>query len=356
MANQVLYGFHNLKDLMTQRVSTIDTTVINTAIQDTLTEHNRQMDALLSLFVKRTTMGSARFVSPAVRRLQPLDEAGRARPTKRAGYYDVGFPLLMAGDAWGADYVTRQKMTVQEVNDNLAASLSADFRWMRDHILAALFDNVGWTFGDPLLGNLAVKGLANADSVQYLLQSGGDSGATSQHYLAQAAAIADATNPYPTIYSLLLSHPENSGNVIALIPTALKATTEALAVFAEADSDPDITLGSGSSRLTGTLSESVPGTVIGKANNVWIVEWPSLPATHIIAVATDGEPPLAMREDEEAQLRGYRAVAERNDYPWWEAQYMRRAGFGAWNRVGAVVQRVGNAAYAIPTGYTSPMA
>ena len=86
------------------------------------------------------------------------------------------------------------------------------------------------------------------------------------------------------------------------------------------------------------------------------MEWPSLPSDYTISVTTGGEKPIAMREDVEAELRGFKKVAERNDHPWYESQWLRRAGFGAWNRVGALVYRTNNATYAIPTNYSSPMA
>lgn len=355
MANQVLYGFHNMRDLLSQRVTDSNVAEVNKAIDDTLAEHNRSLDALLALFCKKTTDPSVRYKSATAKRLQPLDEIGRALPTKRAGYYTAGFPIQDAGDAFGVDFVTRTKMTVQEVNDWLNTTLIADKRWMRDHILAALYTNVDWTFPDQLVGDLTVHPLANGDSVVYNVQTGADVGATAQHYVGQAAAIADATNPYPTLYSLLISKPENSGDVIALIPTGLRATTEALATFTTA-ADPNITPGNASDTLTGTLGAAVPGKLIGyETSGVWIVEWPALPANYVIAVTTEGERPLAMREHAETELQGFKRVADRNDYPWYESQYVRRAGFGGWNRVGAAVMRISNATYAIPTNFTAPM-
>jgi hypothetical protein len=63
-----------------------------------------------------------------------------------------------------------------------------------------------------------------------------------------------------------------------------------------------------------------------------------------------------MREEPEAGLQGFKRVAQRNDHPFYEDQYLRIAGFGAYNRIAAVVYRIGNASYAIPSGFTSPMA
>lgn len=355
MANQILYGFHNLQDLANERVTEVGVSVVETALGQALEEHNRQMDALTGFFVEPTTQFKTRFSSVTAARLQPLDENGRARPIKPSGYYDVAFPLLSGGTAWGYDYVTGQKMTVGEVERTTRTMLMADNRWMRDHILAALFANVDWTFTDPLHGALTIKGLANADTQVYQLFSGGDVGATSQHYLAQAAAIDDgADNPFPTIYSTLIQHPENSGDVVAFVPSNLVAAIEALATFSPV-SDPNIREGSNTAVLTGTLGGSLPGTLIGYVDKVWIVEWRTLPDSYIIATTTGGDRPIAMREDEEAVLRGFKQVATRDDHPFYERQYLRRAGFGAWNRVGALVYRIGNASYAIPTGYTNPM-
>jgi hypothetical protein len=356
MANQVLYGFHNLRDLLTERVTDTNIPQINAAIDQALAEHNRQMDALMSLFVRTTTEYKQRYRSAKNKRLQPLDEIGRARPTKRAGHYDVAWPIQDAGDAFGVDYVTRVKMTVQEVNDWLAETMIADKRWLRDHLLAALLDNTTWTYPDQAYGDLTIQPLANGDATVYNLQSGADTGATAQHYTGQANAIgAGADNPYPVLRDLLMNKPENGGEVIAFIPSGLRAATEALATFIER-TDPNIAPGTSTTQLTGTLGVSYPGRLVGyETSGVWIVEWMQLPAGYVIAVATEGERPLAMRQHPEAQLQGFRRVADRDDYPWYESQYVRRAGFGAWNRVGAAVREIADATYEIPTGYTTPM-
>lgn len=355
MANQVLYGFTQLKDVFGQRVSTVGVDVVSRAIQASVAEHNRQIDAMLTLFAKRTTEFKVRYKTPAAARLQPIDENGRARPIKSAGYYDISFPLQMGATAWGANFVSRAKMTVQEANDQTATLIMADIRWVRDHILAALYTNASWSFVDEDKGTLTIKGLANSDTDTYLIQAGADAGATDTHYLAQAAAIADGTNPYPSIYSELAEHPENGGEVVALIPTDLKATTEALTNFVELP-DANIQPGSATARLVGNLGVSLPGKLLGYVDKVWVAEWKALPSNYIVATMTDAEPPLAMREDVESSLRGFNMVAERNDHPFYESQWIRRAGFGAYNRVGALVYRVGDAAYAIPTNYSSPMA
>lgn len=357
MANQVLYGFYNRRDLLDQRVTDSNIAEFNTAIDETLAEHNRQLEASLALFAQRTTEYKERYRSAAQTRNQPLDENGRARPIKLAGYVDVAYPVLGSGNAWGANYITRAKMTGREVQNIVNTILTGDKRWMRDHILAALFAADGWTFPDPLHGDLTIEGLANGDSVTYQIMRGTNAASTDTHIRAQSASIADNANPFDDIYEELIEHPENSGQVIALVPTNLKASIEALTAFKQ-EPDPNIRVGTDSDVLVGRLGVAVPGTVIGYVNKVWIVEWPALPDSYIVATTSEGDRALAMREEPEAELQGFVRVVDNQpapQHPFYESQYLRLAGFGARNRVGAVVWRIGDASYAVPTGYESPM-
>lgn len=356
MANSILYGFHTLENVMDQRVNEVGADTVSAAIDAAVAEHNRQMDALLALFAQRTTGFKVRYKTPAAARLQGLDDNGRAVPIRPAGFYDVAFPLHSAGSAWGSTYRSRAKMTVQEANDATATLIGADLRWMRDHVLAALFTNASWAHTDAEHGTLTIKGPANGDTDVYLITQGADAGATDNHFSAQAAVVADGTDPTENIVNELTEHPENSGDVVLLIPTAQKASYKGLAAFHPV-ADPKIQRGSGSDVLTANLGIDTPGEVFGYHDDgAWLVEWKSLPAGYIVGATTDGEAPLALREEEESTLQGFNRVAERNDHPFYESQWLRIAGFGAWNRTGAFVQRVGNGAYAIPTGYTSPMA
>lgn len=79
MANQVLYGFMNLKDAFNSRVEDVGIGVVNAAIDETLAEHARQLANLMSLFVDPTQEYKLRYKTPSTASLQPLDENGRAR-------------------------------------------------------------------------------------------------------------------------------------------------------------------------------------------------------------------------------------------------------------------------------------
>lgn len=359
MANQVLYGFHNLGDLKAN-VTDVPTPVINGAIDAAMQLHTNALYATLSLFAERTTNFKEKYKSVITARSQPLDENGKALPIKGGTSYDVAYPIQYSGNAWGANFITRAKMTLQDVNDITNTMITGDAIWMRDHLLAALTygssGGSGWTFNDPLRGNLTVLGLANGDSQTYGRKSGSSSADT--HILGQSSAIDDSNNPYDDIYTELMEHPENGGQVICFIPTNLKATTEALTAFKYVG-DPNITYGTGADSLTGKLNTPVPGEVLGYVNKCWIVEWSALPDSYIVATTTEGNKTLALREEPEPSLQGFFRATDNQvagDHPFYESQYLRLAGFGARNRVGSVVYLIGNATYSTPSGYGSPMA
>lgn len=356
MANQVLYGFLNMEGEFDQHISDSNVTEVTTAIDASVAEHNRQMNALMGLFVQPTTEYKVRYAQIGASRSQPLDENGRARPIVPSGFYDVGFPIRDSGNAWGATFKAREKLTVGDANRITATMLNGDKVWMRDQMLAALFATTAYNYIDPKYGTIAVEPLANGDAVTYQ-RAGSLTSSADTHQLGFANAIgAGADDPYPDIHDELVEHPENDGEVLALIATDQRATTEALTGFHQV-TDPNIALGISSDRLVGSLGTAVPGEVIGYHDSgVWIAEWSSLPNGYIIGCMTAGSPALAMRQEPEAALQGFiRVPDQRIDHPFYETQYVRFAGFGGWNRVGAVAVEIGDASYDVPTGYTPPI-
>jgi hypothetical protein len=355
MANALLYGFYQLKDLANTRAINVRTDILRTAIVASVAEHNAQINNLIGLFAQPTTDYQVRYRTPTNGRLQAGDENSRALPFKGTTY-TTSFPIQKGDAAWGTNFITRQKMTVQQVNDAVSDMLTADVNWMRDHILAGLFYNgAGWTSPDPEWGDLTILGLANGDTTVYVKQ--GTAPATDTHYYAQAAAIADATNPYDDLYAELSEHPENAGgDVVTFIASDLVATTEALANFAPV-ADANVQTGSADAVAIGRPGTAIPASarLLGRVNSQWVAEWPAIPSGYGVALATGGPPPLAMRQDPEPELQGFVQADNREDFPYQEAQFFRRAGFGAWNRVGAVAFRIGNASWAIPTSFGSPM-
>lgn len=358
MANALLYGFMQLKDLAATRAIEVDPDLLISSVEMTVEEHNREVNAILGLFSEERDIPQLQFTGSAITRNQPLDENGRPRPIKPVAPYTVGFPIWTSGNAWGANRITNAKITVQKLNDIIGQILYGDFAWLRDQMLGTLFDNVGYTFADPIVGNVAVKGLANGDTVTYAIStSGADSLATDTHYLAQANAIDNSNNPFPTIYTELTEHPENSTEVIAFINSAQYTAVSGLTNFV-AVQDTNIEPAMTAARLTGTVDAMLPARamLMGRVDKVWIAQWNAIPSTYVVAISAGGTPPLVRRVDPEPELQGFRPVDRIDQFPFFQDNWQRRMGFGGWNRVGAVVLRTGNGTYAVPTNYTVPMA
>lgn len=354
MANSIAYGFIGQEYLFGQRVSDSNIATVREAIALSVAEHNRQANAVLTEFAEPTTDVQIRYQMANSGTLQPLDEWGNPIPVKEGASYDVGFPIQGGGTAWGDNRVTRAHMTVEEVNDYTLNAMQKDADWIKRHALAAMFDNVSWAFQDPQHGAITVQPLANGDTVEYYKMNGASS--VDNHYLAQAAAIDDSNNPFPTVFSELMEHPENAGGTpVAYVPTNLVTTVTGLTNFHEVG-DPDIALGIGNNQLRASFAAGIGNEVLGKVDKVWIVEWAMLPDSYLVAVPRGAEPPLAMRQYVPAELQGFFTEEHSPDGNLQEHRFIRYAGFGARNRVGAVVLRVGNASYAIPSGYDAPLA
>lgn len=361
MANQVIYGFHTLQQRFAEPVQAVGEQVINTAITQAIQEHNDQLNKFTRLFLQAgITDASRTFRLGTTTRNQPLDEFGRPLPIRGGAQYSVGLPMILSGNAIGRTWLEAQKLRVEDVNRIVADIIDGDRSWVFDHILAALVNNASYPFIDRDKGTVTVLPIANGDTQVYSVPNGAFSGSTDNHLLAQANAIgAGADNPFPTIFQELAEHPENggagSGRVIAFIPTNLKASVTGLATFYR-PTNSDLTPGNAATILTGNLGVDVPGTVLGMEDSgVWVVEWPRLPSNYIIAVATSGQPAIAERVDDQTSLRGFIEVEGNQDFPWYQRNWIRQVGYGAWNRVGALVMRIGNGSYAVPTGYASPM-
>lgn len=355
MANTLAYGFVGLENLMAQRLTDSNIAIVQDAIVQSVAEHNRQVIALAGEIFDPTEAYKVRFRQPGAGTMQPLDDKGNPLPVQEQGYYDVAFPIQGAGTAFGDNRVTRALMTVEEVNEHVVNSLLRDSDWMKRHILAAMFDNTAWTFTDKLYGALTIQPLANGDAVTYLKNDG--TVATDDHYYAQAAAIADAANPFPTIYTELMEHPVNANSeVVVYASSSLTSSIESLANFLPV-LDPNTVPGISSDSLQGSTAVGMGQELLGKVDRCWVVEWSNLPSGYMIAVARGAaKKVLQMREYPAAGLKGLFQETNNVDGNSIETRFIRYAGFGALNRLGAVAAYIGGGSYVIPTGYTTPLA
>lgn len=358
-APAIAYGFVGLQHLFATRVNTAGIEITYRAIEESAAEHSRVINELMSQWVEPTEMAQEQFELPTGGTLQPLDEWGRPRPRKHTGNYQVAYPIRGGGDAWASNRIASALMTVQEVNRNMIAAQMADANWLRENTMAAVLDNTTWTFNDKTqgawkgLGDITIQPLANGDTVQYTRKNG--STAIDDHYLAQAAAIADGANPFPTIYDELMEHPSNmGGDVIVYIPTNLKTTVKALTNFIPAP-DANVVYGNASDRLARVVARGFGDDVIGYVDECFIVEWGHLPDNYMIGHATGGGSFLKMREYPAAELKGLFVEPLQAHQGISGTSLLRYAGIAAANRIGAVVYQIGNATYQIPTGFTQPI-
>ena len=361
--NTVSYGFVNLENLASQRLTDVPLQTIQTAIRESVEEHTRELNGILSSLVTVVPDGDykMRFQLPAGGTLQPLDANGNPKPVQPTGTYDIAFPIQGGGTAWGNNRVSRAKMTVADADRFTWDAMDKDADWMRRHILAAIFTNTTWTYTDEEHGDLTVQPLANGDTVTYVRVGGSSS--TDTHYLAQANAIGNgADNPFPTIYAELDEHPSNSGPYVVYVASNLVSSIEALSNFIE-PSNPALIYGANTTRMeqvvdvdmTSRISQGFGDRLVGYVDGCVIIEWRALPDSYMIAHASGVNDVVGMREYDAPELKGF--FPEFNDVNGnhYEYRMIRYAGFGIMNRVGALVMRIGNGTYAIPSGYTAPL-
>lgn len=359
MANNALaHGFVRWAQLADQRLATLNTREVNEAVTMSAQEHQREINALMSSMVQRTTEFKVRFKLPGGGSMEPLDIEGEASPkvVRVTGYYDVAFPLQAGGTAWGTNIVSAAKMTVAEANRQVLGAQSRDADWVRRHLMAAIFDNVAWTFSDPDQGDLTIQPIANdGSSTTVLYPKVGGALEADNHFLYQAAAIDDDNNPFPTLYAELSEHMGNDGPYVAYIPTNLVSYVEALTAFVPV-ADPEIVYSANTDQLRSPLPLNVGDQVLGRINKMWIVEWKNLPESYIFAQALGAGPFIYMREMAEPALQGLMVSTVNLDGNHTGYRYRRFAGFGVYNRAAACVMKVGSGSYSIPTGYDAPLA
>jgi len=359
MANTVNAGFVDLQEVWDKRAKEIGVERISTAIQLTLDEYNRQLNALLA-WVTPTVQKKLKVDLASGGTMQLVDEWGTPHLTRPAGQYEVGFPLFEYSNAVGGSRWAWPTMTVAEINTLVTDALQKDVIKQRQLLLATIFTNVNWTFDDPQMGNITITPLANGDSVTYVKEGGLVAAETDNHFLAQANAIDDINNPFPSMRDNFIEHPTNSEDIVIYVASNLRTSIQDLTDFVPVQ-DILVSYGANTNTLTDTAlaeMEMVKGAgneVLGRVDRMWIVEWRALPSSYMIAVAMNNESAIKRRINEVPELQGLRQIEVRGaDHSVrWEWYHMY--GFGIYDRTAMVVQRIGNGTYAIPTGYQMPI-
>lgn len=355
------FGFLRTQDQYAQRVTTVGVARVYDAIRSHVAEYTRVVLAMMAEIAEKTEIAQEQIELPGDGTLQPLDEDGNPLPVLPSGSYQVAYPIQGGGTAWGTNRVSRELLTVEEAERNTLDAERRDADWLIRHMLATIFTNTTWTYNDKVgangskgLGNITIQPLANDDSVVYV-RKGATAPAADNHYLAQADAIADAHNPFPTISAELSEHPSNGNRrILVYIPENLKDSVMGLTSFVPVD-DTDIkdpTEATASNVPNPGFGDEVLGKI--KGTKCWIVLWGSMPDSYMFA-KVEGKAVLKMREYPAPALKGFFPENASVDGNHLVTRMLRYCGFGVSDRVGALVMRIGNASYAIPTGYTAPL-
>jgi hypothetical protein len=357
MANVEAYGFHTVRSLWDQRVTEVGIERVNELVQLSSGEHSRQLDALLSnVATADPTLNTSpirRYTLPSSGELQPVDELGVADPRRSEGYYQQAWPLMRGEDAYARSYEAAQKLTVGELNNELLRVQRADANWNITRMLFALMHETTWTQEDKEFGTLTVKPLANGDTDTYEV-TGQSALQTDDHYLAQANAISDSDDPFPTIYDELDEHTVNSGPYVCFVPSGLRTAIQGLAEFTPRYQTTTVEFGDNED-LAGLGIDGFQlfgDRVLGEHNEgVIIVQWRRLPANYMVALNL-GSPVMRYRQESVASLQGlFQIEATTNSGNVLLNRFRRIRGYAPANRVGAVVMRIGNASYASPSPY-----
>lgn len=353
-----LLGILGINDNDRVLMQTVGQDVVWDAAQQEIARFNAELDAAMSVFMERgTTNYKERYKLAGGGYLQRRGGQAQSAAVKAAGQWDVAYPLEDFGAAIGGSDVDLAYMTIQDMDRHLDTVMGQSVNTTRREILAALLCNTDFNFVDPLYGTLAVKPLANGDSVAYPPVLGADAEATENHYLASgyaSASISDTNNPFPVIAGELEEHfgsPTGGSNIVTFINAAQTAKAESLADF---DEVPDRFVAPGANTdVPYNLPANLPGRVLGRCGGCWVVEWRFVPADYIIGVHLDAPRPLVRREDpaDTGLGIGLQLVAQDEQHPFRTSFYRHRFGFGVGNRLNGVVMHLTASSYAIPTGY-----
>jgi hypothetical protein len=353
-----IFGNLNLND--TDRVfnATQGQSVLYDAIAAYVARVNAEAASAYSVFVQETTANyKERFKLPGSGYMQEITPDQKPDAVKSYGSWDVAYPLRNYADAVNGSLVSRAYMTVQELEAQTIGIVNRSVNTMRRELLRALLYKEDETFVDPLWGSLTVKGLASGsgDSVLYPPVLGSMTEAVRQRYNGAnyvTASISDTNNPYATIQDALVAdfgQQQGNSNIVVFINTAEKAKTIALTDF-DPLNDRFVVPGANINQLS-NLPAAMPGTIIGRTNGCWVVEWPFIPATYMLGVHLDAPAPLKKRIDpaDTGLGDGLRLVAEDEEYPFKSSFWQNRFGFGCGNRLNGYAMFL-----TASTTYTSP--
>lgn len=356
-----LAGMLKIADAELATVNSVGQALVYEQATKYLAWHNAEIEKQKRVFVKgQTDKYSIKYKLPGGGRLQRRGGQALSAAVKPSGGWDVGFPLEDFGAQYAMNDVTMAYMTIAQLQLAVENIRLQDMNTVRYEVLRSLFNNVARTYNDdtiPDAPTVTVQPLANNDGVVYPPVLGSEIEATENHYQTSgyaASSISDTNNPLPTARDELEEHfgtPTGYGNIVSFINSAQRAKIEALADFKAVE---DIYIRSGQDVSVPVNLPNVPGRILGRADGVWVVQWPFIPANYILSLDLGTDAPLLERRDSVASglLPGLQLVTKDKDYPFESAHYRHRVGFGVGNRLnGFLLELTADATYDIPAEF-----
>lgn len=345
----LVYGLHDMEEYADRSVASVGYQEVTAGVQEWLRAYtdvtNRFLAATMETNSAWNTSPIARTRLPYVVDYQLVDEDGKADPVTQYLTYEIGLPLYRRELADGYSWERSLIRTVQDVSDFLNQVQQADSRFFRAMAKQALLYKTAWTFNSNeedvnVPATIPVLPLANGDTQTYPKKNGTLS--VANHYIAQAAAIADATDPFPVIAALHKGYATSlRPDLVSFVPTNVVAEVRGLTDMYLVEPTRFVT----PAQASATLSEAIQGDlyfgdeVIGEhSSGVVVVEWSDLPDDYIITMDfSPGKRPLGLRQKAEPELQGLLASGELfGHYGNERVNRVRRiAGIGVVNRTAA---------------------
>lgn len=352
-----IYGIIGVPDGDPSYVNTIGQVQVFEAAQKFLEMHNEDLDKAYSVFFETSVeIFKERYYAPGGGRLQLRSGHTQSAAVKATSSWDVAYPLFDYGAQIAFTDVAIKKLKLPMLQRHLDTVRIQDMNTFRYEMLYAIFNSNTRAITDEEHGSLTVMPLANGDSdTLYPPVIGSETQATDNHYLESgyaATAISNSNNPYLTIREELAEH-WGDGDVAVFINPAETPETEALSDF-DPVNDRYVRPGANTDQIENSDFPNVPGKVIGRVSDVWVVEWRYIPASYMVGIDLMMPGPLKKRLDpaEQGFAEGLELVSKDSRFPFDQSHYRNRFGVGAGNRLNGVVMELGTGGtYTIPTAY-----
>lgn len=357
-----IFGLANLDATSYQYVHTAGEDVIYEAARMYTAARLEGIRRFESVFVQaQTTNHTELYKLPGSGRMNRRATGVRGPAVRAYGGWTVNFPLYDFEESVVTDFVQFAYMTPGEYQNAVDTVINRYVDERRWQLLHALLDDQAGsseTFVDPQWGSLSVVPLANGDSVTYPPVLGSTTEATEDHYSESGyadSAISDTNNPLVTLRDELVEH---FGTVAGGENIAVFCNNADLTYLEDlTDYDPveDMNIRSGANVNIPVNLPTVPGTIRGRSNGTWVVEWRFMPDNYLLAVHLDAPPPLVERVDpaETGLQSGLVLRAEDEEHPLMSAIYGARFGLAVRNRLNGAVMELGTGGtYTVPTAYT----